>query len=286
MKKKHLLLSFFVAITLVMINTTEVSSNITAPPAGNTGDASSANTCGRVGCHATSPQTPANGDVTFNIGTGTPTTPITSSFQYVPGTVYNIGFVINQTASRYGFQVSAADSALVQAGTFALTNTTNNTLSTAFGRSYVGHKNASSIKTWGFKWTAPVSGTGPVTFYYTYNLANADGMPGGDAIFKNSVTIVEQTVGVQDISEKISAFNIFPNPATSDFGLSFDLKESSDVTCLLYSLDGKISHQLMSDNLGEGSFNQSFNIENIPAGIYLVKLNVGAASVTRKITKL
>src|SRR3954468_6507169 len=125
MKTKYLLLSLFVAITIITMNTAKVSSNILFPPAGSTGDAGPFNTCGRAGCHNTTVQTPAAGNVTFTIGTGSPTTPLNTSFQYMPGDTYNLAFLLNQTATRYGFQVSVANAALAQAGSFTQTNLTN-----------------------------------------------------------------------------------------------------------------------------------------------------------------
>jgi hypothetical protein len=286
MKNKYLLLSFFAGITLIMLDTAKVSSNVAAPQPGNTGDNSPANTCGRSGCHNVTPQTPAAGDITFNIGTGTPTTPLTAAFEYVPGTNYNLAFLINEAAGRYGFQVSVADAGLMQAGTLARTDLTNTSLATAFSRSYIGHKAASTFKNWVFKWTAPASGTGPVTFYYTYNLANADGTPNGDVIYKSSVTIEELTSGIEDIDSRVSDLNIFPNPVSNEFSMSFDLKNGSRVSSQIFSLDGKVSRELMNEKLSEGTFNRSFDIESMPAGIYLVKLNIDELSVTRKIMKL
>jgi hypothetical protein len=287
MKKKYLLLGLFLIVTIIMFDTAKVTSNIIQPPAGSTGDASPANTCARAGCHASFPiQNPGVGDVTINIGVGTPATPLDASFEYVPGTLYSLEFLINRASARYGFEVSAANAALAQAGTFALTDATHTSLSSAFNRSYVGHKSASTFHNWGFNWTAPAAGTGPVTIYYAYNRANGDGTPFNDSIYKSSVTIQEMATGIKDISKVLSELNIFPNPVSNQFSLSFDLKEANRVSSRIYSLDGKVCKELLNEKVSEGSFNQSFDIAGIPAGVYLVQLNVGESSVTRKIMKL
>jgi len=269
------------------MNSSKVSSNITAPLPGSDGDQSAANTCARAGCHNSSTvQTPGPGDLSYTIGIGTPTIDLNGGFKYMPGDTYSLSFLLNQTATRYGFQTSVTDATLHQAGTWTLTNTANTSTSTAFSRTYVGHKNASTTKNWFFNWTAPATGTGPVTFYYAYNLANGDGTPLNDLIYKGSITILEQTSGIEDISNKISSLNIFPTPVSSEFNISFDLKEVNDVSSVLYSLDGKVCKELLNRKLNEGNFNQSFDLHDIPAGIYLVKLNVGEASATKKIMKL
>lgn len=286
MNKKYLLLSLFISVALLISKTNKVNSNIISPPPGATGDPSPVNTCGRLGCHVTSAvQTPANGDFTFNIGTGNPTTPITNSFEYVPGTVYNLAFIINAAGTRYGFELSTGDANQSQAGSFTVTDAVHTATSSAFSRSYMGHKDASSFKNWVFKWTAPAIGTGPVTMHLIYNRGNGDGTPLNDLIFKEIFTIQEQTTGIADIADKVSSLNIFPNPISNEFSISFDLKETNTVSMQLNSLDGKLCRELLNEKLNEGSINQSFDVNALPSGIYLLKLNVGEASVTKKIIK-
>jgi hypothetical protein len=149
----------------------------------------------------------------------------------------------------------------------------------------MGHKNASSYKNWIFKWTAPNSG--PVTFYYAYNTSDtasqsAD-LPGG-TIYTGSLTIPGVT-GINDISERLSDLNIFPNPVSHEFSLTFNMKKTEITSANIYSLDGKIAKELMNEKLVPGNFNRSFSIDELPSGIYLVKLNAGDASVTQKIIK-
>ncbi|MES2621757.1 MAG: choice-of-anchor V domain-containing protein [Bacteroidota bacterium] len=286
MNKKYLLLSLFIAVSLLIFNTNKVTSNIASPPPGATGDPQAANTCARIGCHVTTPvQTPAGSDFTFNIGTGSPTTPITNSFEYVPGTIYNLALIINAAGTRYGFELSTGDASQNQAGSFTVSDAVHTATSAAFNRSYMGHKDASAFKNWVFKWTAPSAGTGPVTMNLIYNRANGDGTPLDDQIFKEVFTIQEQTTGITDIAEKISSLNIFPNPISNEFSISFDLKETNTVSMRLNSLDGKLCKELLNEKLNDGRVNQSFDINALPSGIYLLKLNVGEASVTKKIFK-
>ncbi len=284
MNKKYLLFSIFLVAVFATLNFTTVNSKITSPPAGSSGDPVNTGTCSQSGCHNGSAQTHGSNDLTLTIGTGNPATPLNNSFTYTPGTTYNIGFLINAFTGRYGFQMVALNASDAMAGSFSVTNAATTKINTASTRQYVGHLNASSTKSWVYKWNAPASG-GTVTFYYTYNTANNDDLSTGDAIFKGSVTIESSPSGVEDISSKVADLNIFPNPISNEFGISFNLKEANHVSSHLYSLDGKVVKQLINEKRGEGSFNQQFDASDLVAGIYLVKLNVGEASVTRKIVK-
>lgn len=285
MNKKYLLLTTFLVAIFATLNVTTVKSKITSPPAGSSGDPVNTGTCAQSGCHNGSAQTPASGDLTLTIGTGNPTTPLDASFVYTPGTAYNIGFLINSFTGRYGFQMAALNGSNTQAGTFAVTNAATTKINTATGRNYIGHLNASSTKSWVYKWTAPASGTGTVTFYYSYNTANDDNNPTGDVIYKGSVSIEALLSGVEDISTKVADLNIFPNPISSQFSISFDLKEADNVSAQLYSLDGKLMKELINEKMNSGNVNQQFDVNDLAAGIYLVKLNVGGATITKKIVK-
>ncbi len=295
MKKSYLTLSLFLAGFIAVISYNQVNSEIPYPPAGNAGDPFTANTCARSGCHPSPSLTPAQGDLTFNIGTGTPTTPLTSSFQYTGGQLYNLAFIINKSANPtayYGFQVVALDGSNNQAGSFAVTDNTHTKIATSpptGTRQYMGHKGANTFKNWVWQWTAPATSTGPVTFYYAYNLMswNGVGTPTNaeGEIYTGTVTIQPGATGIEDISEKLSSLNIFPNPVTSEFSISFDLKSNEQLSASIYSLDGKLSRELMNEKGQQGYFNRSFNVQDLPAGIYLVKLNAGSASVTKKIIK-
>lgn len=285
MNKKYLLLTAFLIAIFATLNVTTVNSKITSPPAGSSGDPVNTGTCAQSGCHNGPVQTPGAGDLTLTIGTGNPTTPLDASFVYSPGTQYNIGFLINSFTGRYGFQMVALNSSNTQAGTFAVTNSATTKINAAGGRSYIGHLNANSTKNWVYKWTAPASGTGTVTFYYSYNTADDNDQSNGDVIYKGSVSIEALLSGVEDISTKVADLNIFPNPISSQFGISFDLKESNTVSSQLYSLDGKLMKELINEKMNSGNVNQQFDVNDLAAGIYLVKLNVGGATITKKIVK-
>jgi hypothetical protein len=293
MNKKHLLYgTAFIALVAMLLNTTRVNSEITKPPSGSAGDPLTNKTCAQSGCHpgAGNELTPTANDLTINIGTGTPTTPLNSSFKYDEGTSYNIAFLPNAFTGRYGFQIIALDASNKMAGTFTVTNaakTAIRTVGTAPNQyQYMGHLDANNFKQWVFKWNAPAASTGNVTFYYSYNTADNDGTPNGDIIYKGSVTIgANPSTGINDLSSKVADLKVFPNPITSDFGLTFNVVEAMDLTVELYNLNGELVKNLMDEKVTEGTFTRNFNISDLAAGVYMVKLASGPASVTQKIFK-
>lgn len=286
MNKKLLLFTSAFVLAAIVFNTTTVNSEITTPPAGSAGDPVTGKSCAQSGCHPSPAQTPSANDLTINIGTGTPSTPLNSSFKYDGGTTYNIAFLPTAFTGRYGFQIIALDAANNMAGTFTVSNAATTAIKTAGNYKYMGHLNASSFKQWVFKWTAPAASTGNVTFYYAYNTADNDNTPTGDVIYKGSVTISPNLTSLNDLAAKVSDLTVFPNPVSGEFSLSFNATETMDATAAMYNLNGDLVNTLLDETISEGFYTRTFNISNLPAGVYMVKISSGNASIVKKIFKL
>jgi len=290
MKKKYLLLSFVIVGVLTMMNTTKVVSKIAFTPPGYCGDPTTGLTCATSGCHGGSAQTITAQALTFKIGVDTNSlVTFDSTFKYAPHQTYFIYFDVTAHAYAYGFQMTALTANQNMAGAFAIVSPTTTKLSPG-SPSYIGHKVANpNTHSWKFTWTAPATDSGAVTFYYAFNpgdSANFVALTAGSNIFAGTTTIHPSTgAGIEDISTKISDLRVYPNPVNGAFGLSFDLLKSAEASALIYTIDGKICRQLFNENLSGGNFNRNYNIASLPTGIYLVKLNIDGATITKKIVK-
>jgi len=137
-------------------------------------------------------------------------------------------------------------------------------------------------------WTAPAAGTGAVAIYGVLN-----GASGNDVATENyyqvaaPITITEaRSTGINSLSDKVNGFNAYPSLVNDKFTVSFDLKESSNVTLSLISVQGQEVKMLVSgESLGEGAFRRSFDVNGLASGIYLVRLQIGNASIVSKIVK-
>ncbi len=157
MKKSFYLLLpalFLTAILLVSFSGNDNSDYPNGAPAGYTGSPGDGQNC--VACHNGSASTVA-GWITSNI----------PASGYVAGTTYTMTVTVSGSGAK-GFEVSPQNVTGTLLGT--LTPGSGNKL-TGSGK-YVTHTSASSSnpKVWTFQWTAPVFGTGEVTFYGAFTL--------------------------------------------------------------------------------------------------------------------
>lgn len=198
-------------ITFILLATAgNVFTNSSQPPAASTG-APGEQTCSRTGCHST------NNAVTSTLLVFDTSPSNGFANGYTPGQTYNLLVNVNSLtpptgtlSPRYGFSITAIDGSNDPAGIFALSSTSTTSLTTSNGRTYVGHKNANSTVAWPFKWTAPSSGTGDVTFYVAANSSNNNNNSLGDRIFIRNVTVSEASTACS------GTFNVTINASSND----------------------------------------------------------------------
>jgi hypothetical protein len=308
MKRNVLIFSAFALIALLAIRPNTLISHAIYPPAdvcNAPAPPDTAITCAQSGCHP-QPYFPSNPDtLTLLIDTSPDfvnNISLDNSFQYAGNTTYYIKFKVNSTTGVYGFQIIPQDVNANMAGSFTVVNRSDTKIITTpptGTRQYMGHLQANDTTTeWIFQWTSPATSTGQITFYYAYNTSTvafldsitspgaSPGVPGG-RIYASTAVVLPLPTGINDLPPSVSGLNLFPNPTDGNFGILFDLKQSETVSIAVYSLDGRLSKQLLTGVLfNAGSFSQSFNLIDLPSGIYLLKMNVGNSTVTRKLIKL
>lgn len=233
--------------------------------------------------------------------------PVTS---YIPGASYSVKISATNgtggTLGSFGFQLATVlaagggTSAPTHIGTWGTTLPTNVRLTAGTGRQIpVIEQSAAITATTGtggagttyvesIPWTAPAAGTGSIQIYGVVNAVT-----GLDVQFLCSnqaatpVTITEAVPsGINQLSDKLSGFNAYPSLMNDNVTVSFDLKESSATSISLISLQGQEVKTLMNqESVSEGSFKRSFNVSGLAAGVYLLRLQIGNASVVSKVVK-
>ncbi|MBD3165288.1 T9SS type A sorting domain-containing protein [bacterium] len=156
------------------------------PPAGRAGDPPNNSNC--TACHSS-----------FPVNTGDGSLDITEIMEYTPGQSYDMTVTLEDAGqSRWGFQLIAKDGSNNPAGTLVVTDATNTQLSSG----YLQHTSSGTQNgtqngpvTWDFEWTAPMSGTGDVTFYVAGNAADGNFTTTGDYIYTIDMAMTEAAAG-------------------------------------------------------------------------------------------
>jgi hypothetical protein len=95
----------------------------------------------------------------------------------------------------------------------------------------------------------------------------------------------DPTLNIAEQNEDFNSVSIYPNPASSDVTVSFDLAASSNATIKISDLSGKILSISTLNNLATGTNSANIQTANLVAGIYYVTLEVNGSIVTKKVIK-
>ncbi len=261
MKNLLLRLLFFTGCIIYLL----LLGNTSGAPAGVTG-APGEETCGRSGCHATTPNT-GSANISIQLDNDATT--------YIPGDIHTLTLAIDnpQEAARNGFEIVALD---------ALNNSIGEWLGggeylqpkSLNGRDYITHSEDGSVLTsWNIAWRAPASNVGVVTFYAAVNDANDNGQRTGDNIYTTSTAISAEIASSIKAIPSLENISVFPNPIQTQLNISIHLTTATNLTGTLVNSTGQSIASLFHQNLPEGSSNLSIPFPiDFPTGHYFLQL--------------
>ena len=76
--------------------------------------------------------------------------------------------------------------------------------------------------------------------------------------------------------------SVYPNPFNSTTIIRYSLPSEQHVSIQIYELDGRLVEQLVDSQHQAGSFQVTFNGENLASGIYIIKMTSASCKVLKK----
>lgn len=83
--------------------------------------------------------------------------------------------------------------------------------------------------------------------------------------------------------QDIKQLNIFPSPADNQVEIRFDITEKTSVKLLIYTPHGRLVSTLLDEIKMPGKYKHNFTTENLPSGIYFVRLDTDQGHQVRKL---
>ena len=84
----------------------------------------------------------------------------------------------------------------------------------------------------------------------------------------------------------LTLFQNFPNPFDRNTLITYHLKNASQVSLSVFSLDGQLVSQLIDGRQQKGEHKVNFNAESITEGVYFYKLEIEGLTEVRKMIVL
>jgi hypothetical protein len=286
--KKTIAVILLAGIPIVFANFTTKYIKTTGAHAGSTG-APGDLTCAQSGCHA-------NATVNNNsVGVNTFTYPVADS-SYVPGQTYTLSLKVKKAGIlKFGFEIQPLiDANNTNAGTWTVTDATHTHEIThtiaSNSRHSITHTTAGTVPTatgedvWTFKWKAPSTNVGKITFYYCTNCTNNNDANTGDALYLNSFKIHPAKItGISEFVDEQDS-KIYFNTSSSEVVFDYALKTDEKVAFRLVDALGRVVYDQQANSKLAGKNTERMAIDNnIRKGIYFATLIVDEHMMTEKI---
>jgi len=101
----------------------------------------------------------------------------------------------------------------------------------------------------------------------------------------DTLTAVFEAISSVSELEKALNLSVFPNPASSYLTVNYNLENSSKVSFELHSTLGQsvINFAQFTQERTPGKYNHVLPVQDVPSGMYLLKININDESFARKV---
>ncbi|MDG1659949.1 MAG: T9SS type A sorting domain-containing protein, partial [Winogradskyella sp.] len=93
----------------------------------------------------------------------------------------------------------------------------------------------------------------------------------------------ETATALSNDNFEFNEFALFPNPNKGDFSLQFNSNSGKEINVHIYDISGKLVFNSNYD--ATSRFDKQIALSNVSAGIYIMKVNDGVKTITRKLVK-
>lgn len=262
------------------------------PPSCYAGELPQSNTCDAAGCHNDFPLNIGSAHLNLYLG-GADT-------GYIPGQTYIISIsLVRNGMIRSGFQITALqdNDITITPGTITLIDSNGTQLVNAANphtgpcltqnKTWVEHTidgidniMNSDSSYWHFKWKAPSSNVGTITFYVASIDANKDLDCTGDTVYAVHKTI-SVAAGSTGISELLTDndFSVSPMPFLNEL----QVKTTSHLT-YSYSIIDMNGKNVLDGSVSNGA--SAISTESLMPGVYLFELKDAHGAAVKRIIKM
>lgn len=95
-----------------------------------------------------------------------------------------------------------------------------------------------------------------------------------------------ETTGIKEFNQNISLIKVSPNPTSNTININYILSTKGEIKINIFDTQGEMKMSLLSKYQESGSHQRSFNIGNLPNGIYFCVLELEGVSQVEKICVL
>lgn len=122
--------------------------------------------------------------------------------------------------------------------------------------------------------------TVPIGYYHVNTINGTDGW----LTLENGV-LVDWAVNVGENKSLDYGLKLYPNPVINQLNVALELPSQEQVGLILYSIDGKIVHEIAPAGQNAGKVSLSIDVQqlNLPPGQYVLGVQIGSQVYTKQV---
>lgn len=91
------------------------------------------------------------------------------------------------------------------------------------------------------------------------------------------------TIGVGENNSRVTSMSAFPNPATDNVQIDFELTQNSDVTLQIVNTLGQIVRETQMGEVAQGKHTTNVSVSDLEAGVYFFRITTAEGVVARQV---
>ena len=92
-----------------------------------------------------------------------------------------------------------------------------------------------------------------------------------------------QDAGATPLNIAQLSLSVFPNPVRKDISIQYTIPQPIKVNLSIYDVAGRLVNTLINSIQNPGSYQQTFNTQNLSQGVYFVRLHTSDKSIVKKV---
>lgn len=163
--------------------------------------------------------------------------------------------------------------------TYSSSWVSSNSLSTLYAPMDSGATQVAYYGGFGMPTVVLLGGTDHRVMFSTQSFSTSD-----TTIMRDSIlNLLNGSTGIEGLSNTVSSFSMFPNPATDNVSINLDLKETSNLLISVTDITGK-QVTIISEEKQNGNVTKQFSTALLPNGNYFIRVQVNGNTTTQKLT--
>lgn len=163
--------------------------------------------------------------------------------------------------------------------TYSSSWVSSNGLSTLYAPMDSGATQVAYYGGFGMPTVVLLGGTDHRVMFSTQSFSTSD-----TTIMRDSIlNLLNVSTGIEGLTNSVSSFSIFPNPANDNVSVNLDLKETSNLLIDVTDITGK-QVAIISEEKQNGIVVKQINTSVLPNGSYFVRVQVNGKTTTQKLT--